>query len=169
MIFNNEVFLDINLPDIVPIYAISNYGTVINKTTGNPLSMAYTEDGYLRVGLSNIYGKTSHFLVHRLVMMTFHPIENPERFEVNHLKGVKIDNRDTELEWTTGLENMRHAFAIGLNNNIRENHSKAVINNEQAKIICECLSNGIPMKEIASRIGYTESRDIIRLIKIYLL
>ena len=42
-------------------------------------------------------------------------IPNPLNLpEVNHKKGIKTDNRATELEWTTHLDNVRHAFETKL-------------------------------------------------------
>lgn len=42
-------------------------------------------------------------------------IPNPKNLpEVNHKRGNKKDNRASELEWTTGSENMKHSFSIGI-------------------------------------------------------
>lgn len=160
--FSDEVFKDIDIEGIKPIYQISNYGKVINKITGQQLSQQYTDDGYCRVGLATIDGRPIHFLVHRLVMLTFHPIENPEAFEVNHMQGVKNDNHDLELEWTTGAENRAHAERLCLNHNFAENHSKAVFTNDQVKIICEDLAVGKPFEEIYKDIGETDCKDLRR-------
>lgn len=50
------------------------------------------------------------FLVHRLVLLAFRPICNPEAYEVNHLNGRRDDNRLHNLAWVTSSENKIHAY-----------------------------------------------------------
>lgn len=66
--------------------------------------------GYQHIQLSN-RGKT--FLIHRLVGLAF--IDNPENKEqVNHINGIKTDNRLVNLEWLHPYENQNHAYQYGL-------------------------------------------------------
>lgn len=108
-------------------YEISNMGRVKSvlrnvtndvygdkKVPSRILKQFILKNKYLSLSL-NKEGKDKGFRVHRLVAI--HHIPNPEnKPEVNHKKGIKLDNRASELEWATRLENLKHAVNIGLIN-----------------------------------------------------
>lgn len=58
-------------------------------------------------------GKPKTYLVARLVAMAFLPAPF-EQLTVNHINGDSMDNRIENLEWCTVKENVKHAFATGL-------------------------------------------------------
>ena len=67
------------------------------------------KDGYYTVQLSS-EGKAIQYKVHRLVAIAFlNPIESKKL--VNHINGIKNDNRVNNLEWCTNKENLNHAHS----------------------------------------------------------
>lgn len=87
-----------------PNYYINRYGEIYNKNF-KMLKQEKGKGGYLRVTLYK-FGKSKHFLVHRLVAQTF--IQNPNNLpEVNHLDNNPLNNCVDNLSWCTAKENSR--------------------------------------------------------------
>jgi predicted XRE-type DNA-binding protein len=84
--------------------------------------------GYEVVGLGKF---KKHFSVHRLVAMAFIP-NSLNKPCVNHINGIKTDNRVENLEWCTYWENDNHARQTGLSvcNLQGENSSNVKLTNE---------------------------------------
>jgi hypothetical protein len=94
------------------IYYVTQDGKVYNQ---NKIEMKQRTNklGYKQINLTVAKNKLKTFLVHRLVAITY--IDNPEnKAEVNHINGIKTDNRIENLEWVTHSENQKHAYATGL-------------------------------------------------------
>jgi hypothetical protein len=91
-------------------YKVSSQGNVKNNKTGRILKPSFTNKGYLMVSLSKD-SKVKRFLLHRLVALHFLPDKNEC---VNHKDGNKLNNCVSNLEWTTNLQNQKHAWDTGL-------------------------------------------------------
>ena len=89
-----------------PGYFVTSTGEVISKRFNRPLRVSVGTQGYASVTLSS-GNQFSYKTIHRLVADAF--ILNPtSRPFINHLNGIKVDNRVENLEWVTAAENVRH-------------------------------------------------------------
>jgi hypothetical protein len=104
----NKIWKDID--GYVGLYKINIHGRIIKLSTGRILRPS-DHGGYLRVTLFNKDMRYKRFLLHRLIMTSFVP--NPEnKPQVNHINGIKNDNRIENLEWCTGSENVKHSYSV---------------------------------------------------------
>lgn len=107
-------------------YEISNQGNLRSKDRfvkhykegynrfykGSIKKVRLSSDGYLKCNLKKD-GNRYDFRVHRLVAIAF--LSNNQDYElVNHINGIKTDNRVENLEWCNAEQNMLHAIKIRL-------------------------------------------------------
>ena len=116
---NSEIWIDVK--GYEGLYQVSNLGNVkrldgiivtkrfvVKPKLGKILNLTIKDNGYLSAMFSNKNNK-KRFYVHRLVGLAF--LENPENKKtINHINGVKTDNRLENLEWCTYSENLNHAI-----------------------------------------------------------
>lgn len=114
----DEIWKDI--PNYEGKYQASNLGRIrcmpvvykkvdgkLYKTKHYIVAEALSKTGYKKVALTNKVRDVTHKGVHRWVMFAFHG-EKEESIQVNHISGVKDDNRLENLEYMTGVENMHY-------------------------------------------------------------
>jgi hypothetical protein len=105
------------------LYQVSSNGEVKRIDKNKRILAQHYASRYLCVNLSKDNKATKH-LVHRLLATAFLP-PIIGKTNVNHINGIKSDNRVENLEWCTHQENMKHARDNGL---IKKDYSeKAVI------------------------------------------
>ena len=89
-------------------YRVCNTGRVLSVRRDKWLKPWRQSKGYRGLDLDGC-----KYLLHRLVAEAFLP--NPLRLpQVNHIDGDKSNNAVDNLEWISCLDNIRHAFRIGL-------------------------------------------------------
>ena len=123
-----EVWKDIRVVknvDYLGHYQVSNLGRIksLNRYRKNRhgvpalvreriLKLQYSQYGYNVICLS-LNNKRATISVHQIVGIAFIP--NPEnKSQINHINGIKTDNRVENLEWATQKENIQHAYDTGL-------------------------------------------------------
>lgn len=104
--------------DIKTNYSIFEDGRVKNNTTGKFLKgQENIKNQYRSYNLTLPDGSKKRVYEHRLVALHYLDTPEPERTEVNHIDGNKLNNHYTNLEWVTSTENKQHAIKNGLYDN----------------------------------------------------
>lgn len=137
-------------------YKVTRDGRVFNET--KELKPVLMSCGYKRLRLICDWdGKPRGFLVHRLVAMTYLP--NPEnKPQVNHINGIKLDNRVENLEWVTAGENQKHAYLLGLKTiPAGEFNPRTIVTEAQVIEIYYKLLNGARVCDISKEYGLAKT------------
>lgn len=153
-----------DIPQYEGIYQASNFGNIRSlnyKRTGTIkiLKPALDGKGYLRTALTK-NGKSKTIKVHRIVAIAFLKL-NPDKYQVNHINGIKTDNSINNLEWSDNRLNQIHAVRLGLvkqksgNKHHRTKHSDETI----MKIYNE-YKEGASKRELSKK--YNISRSLFK-------
>ena len=112
--------------DGTPLYEILEFSRYLASRDGRVFSKSYnntgkikeltgkvTKDGYIELLLRTNDGKRKYIRKHILIARTFIP--NPNGLlQVNHKDGDKFNCAESNLEWCTQSDNIRHGIDIGL-------------------------------------------------------
>lgn len=136
------------IPGIDNSYEASNLGRIRSlkgrKGSNYILKRQVDRYGYLYVSVSPNGRKRKAKKVHRLVAAAFIPTDNYE-LQVNHINGIKTDNRPENLEWCSPKENHLHALKTGLKkmDHLVENRRAATLSkNSNAKPVFQYTLDG---------------------------
>lgn len=90
------------IPNTNGLYLINKEGVVYSKKT-HKIIYGSSTGSYMQIKINR-----DAKMIHRLVMLTFCPIDNPDEMTVNHLDKNTCNNRLDNLEWVTIGDNIRY-------------------------------------------------------------
>ena len=124
-------------------YIINTLGEMRN-INGNIIKPKKINSGYYVYNMTNGEKgkdkKYKHLLVHRLVKLSFDPIENFDEITVNHINMDKSDCRLSNLEYMTQSENNNAKYKTVVDTGTERYN--AAFTKEQLRIIVNELDNG---------------------------
>lgn len=143
-----------------PDYEVSDLGRVRSYQYGKPpriLKPKRTQRGYLSLTLCR-HGNRKDKTVHRIVAETFLP-NSEQKMEVDHINGVKTDNRVINLRWATRSENENNEITKARHSKIRFWQGKTGAAHNQARpVICVELARRFDTaKEAQDSLGVLRS------------
>lgn len=155
-----------DIPGYQGRYAVSDLGRVLRKarkasrTERNLPSKIFspqiaTRGGYHIVSL--VGGERRTVSVHSLVLLAFSG-PRPPRHDINHLNGIKKDNRLCNLEYCTRSENELHKRSV-LRLSVGSQMRSAKLKERDIPVIRESAAIGTSRAEIAKR--FSVSRRLI--------
>lgn len=141
------------------LYQCSNLGRIKtfnwkNQGIERIMKPALDGCGYLRTVLKrDSDGKLCTIKVHRIVGITW--IDNPNKYpQINHLNGVRSDNRVINLEWCTCSQNIKHAYDFNNKSVLGEKNPSSIVTENEVLMIREKYSEWIKTqkrKDIADK------------------
>lgn len=159
-LFNNNIMETEIWKDVIGyegFYQVSNLGRIkslprticnwggkkgVHKSKERVLKPQLNHKGYLRICLC-IPSKKITYTLHRLIAIAF--LGDPGKLHVNHIDGDKLNNKISNLEYCTHLQNMEHAIKMGLTVK-GVNHHNAKLN---PKKVSEIRLSNLTGRELA--------------------
>lgn len=152
-------------PQIMQSYTISTYGRVYDYSNHKLVApfKVISPNKYLNASLRLLNGSKRTFDIHRMMLITFKPIEMYKDLVCNHIDGIKCHNWIWNLEWTDTAGNTNHAIENGL---IRMGIDRAngVAPESLIRKICEMIQNGYSTYDIVNTITPSVSVDMYKLV-----
>lgn len=148
------------------LYEVSNEGRVrslprvvragrgvgsMRTVGGVVLSPSPSKRGYVKIDLRDRQ-RSSSVHVHRIVAIAFLG-ESSSGMQVNHINGIKHDNRIVNLEWVTPAENTRHSVEV-LGNSVTESENgNARLSQSQVSDIVKRRNRGESCTSLSKEFG----------------
>jgi hypothetical protein len=139
-------------------YFISDLGRIYSKKRKRFLSGSVSHYGYTTVFVKE-NGKWKNRFVHHLVMEAFVGLR-PDKYQINHKDGIKLNNTLANLEYCTVSENSIHALRTGLRKSKSgEQHGRSKLSDLQIREIRIQLENPTMLQgDLAKKYNVDPSR-----------
>ena len=95
-------------------YVVYENGNVFDLVDNRFIKFSKNPAGYYSYRFISDSGLKTSIFRHRLLCMVFSPVPNMHNLYVNHINGIKGDDRLENLEWVTPKENAHHAGKLNL-------------------------------------------------------
>lgn len=107
-----EIWIDCCIPSQ---YEVSDLGRIRHKTTKVLLQGSINDKGYQDVSILS-----KNYRLHRIILQSFDPREDWMDYQVDHINGIRTDNRLENLRWVTNEENtlLMKMNRLGLNKEV---------------------------------------------------
>jgi len=129
-------------------YLVSENGEILKLKGSGHKKTCISKSGYECFTL-----KRKNYLVHRIVYETFCG-QIPKGLQINHINGIKTDNRLSNLEMVTAKQNMTHAVLTGLKKgNPDETNSMAKLSKSEYLEIIQMIIDGCSNTDISNKYG----------------
>ena len=134
---------------------LGRWGTPhVTSKPARPMAPSNESHGYDVVAVQ-VDGRRKKFLIHRLVGRAFVP-GFVEGLTINHINGIKTDNRSINLEWVTLSVNTKKQWEAGLVDTRGDSHPGRKLHSGQVRILRKLMRMGATAYELSILCGVTE-------------
>lgn len=130
-----EIWKQTQYQDII----VSLDGGIYNTKTKRYIGLKAGTNNYKKVRVKKADGSRVTREVHRIILETFQPNQKQNTLVVNHINGIKSDNRLSNLEWVTQRVNT---------SNTHSGKHQPKLTKEQKNEVVELYSNGMSFIKI---------------------